>query len=265
MSDVLKEICARRYEDVIQKRKEHPISSLIADLKTHGPARPFADKLSEKKDNHKIGLIAEVKKASPSQGIIRPDLEPVEIAKSYESAGATCLSVLTEPHWFKGNDNYIAQIKNNVELPVLRKDFMLDPYQIIESRHIGADCILIIMAALSDAQALELSQAAREYGLDILVEVHNYAERDRVFNTGLPFDLFGINNRNLKTMDIDLETSINLSQDLPKDTLVVSESGLNTHDDLRMMIENDIYCFLIGTSLMRQDNIGCATRKILGA
>ncbi len=265
MADILKEICDRRREDVIKNRKERPIATLQNEIKSHSSPRPFADNLKAKAAAKEIGLIAEVKRASPSQGEIRPDISPIEVATAYENNGASCLSVLTEPHWFKGHDKYIAQIKQNVDLPILRKDFMIDPYQIVESRCIGADCILIIMAALSDMQAGELCAAAREYDMDILVEVHDFAERDRVFNAGLEFDLLGINNRNLKTMQIDLDTSIKLSKDLPGDTIVVCESGLNTHDDILRMNEHDIYCFLIGTSLMKQPDIALATRKILGA
>ena len=264
MSDILKEICAKRHDDVMEMRKNHPIAELQSQVKSLNSTRPFADTIRDKIKNKHPALIAEVKRASPSQGDIRHNFEPVDIAQAYEDAGASCLSVLTEPHWFKGDDAYIEQIKKEVTLPVLRKDFMVDPYQIVQSRCIGADCILIIMAALSNMQAAELCDAAREYDLDILVEVHDFDERDRVLNTGLPFDLLGINNRNLKTMDIDLETTIKLSRDLPPDIPVVCESGLNTHQDLQKMMDNGIYSFLIGTSLMRHVDPGIAARKILG-
>lgn len=265
MSDILKKICAKRLEDVKVLRKATPIAELQAHVKSLSEPRPFTQKLVDKIANKQIGLIAEVKRASPSQGDIRLNYDAVDIAQSYEDAGATCLSVLTEPHWFKGDDAYIEQIKRQVSLPVLRKDFMVDPYQIIQSRCIGADCILIIMAALSDMQASELCAAAREYNLNILVEVHDFEERDRVLNTGLEFDLLGINNRNLKTMDIDLNTSIKLSRDLPPGIAVVCESGLKTHTDLLKMMDHDIYAFLIGSSLMQHTDPGIAARKILGA
>ena len=265
MSNILKEISEKRADDVKAMRKDITIGELITLAKSSPAPRGFAKRIKECVKEKQTALIAEVKRASPSQGEIRHDFDALETAGKYQLAGATCLSVLTEPHWFKGHDEYVSNIRAHINLPVLRKDFMVDPYQIIQSREIGADCILLIMAALSDDQALELSAAAKEYDLDILVEVHDFAERDRVFNLNMPFDLFGINNRNLKTMQIDLDTTLKLSRDLPGDVTVVCESGINTVDDIQNMRDHDIYSFLVGTSLMKQHNIYKATQNLLGA
>ncbi|MGM0421682.1 MAG: indole-3-glycerol phosphate synthase TrpC [Pseudomonadota bacterium] len=260
--DILEQICAQRRDDVNRLRhiiSEDNLNDQIASL----PApRGFAAALKQKNADQDIGLIAEIKRASPSQGEIRADFDPVSCAMSYARAGASCLSVLTEPHWFKGRDQYIADIKSAVDLPVLRKDFIIDPYQVIESRAIGADCILVIMAALDDAAARDICQTARTYGLDILIEVHDASERDRALT--LDFDLLGINNRNLKTMAIDINTTLTLAADIPAGITVVSESGINSYQDICRMMEHDINCFLVGTSLMRQTDLETATRHLLG-
>ena len=262
MGNILQQICDKRREDVIKRKKAVTPQGLLRTIQNSALPRGFAHAITHKVQNHDIALIAEVKHASPSQGIIQTDFDPIQCATAYEKAGATCLSVLTEPHWFKGQDHYIEQIKSTTSLPVLRKDFMVDPYQIIESRALGADCVLIILAALDDHMALDMCQTAQDLGLSILVEVHDHAEQERAFH--LPFDMFGINNRNLKTMEINIETSISLAQHCPKETTIVSESGLNTHTDLQKMTQHGIYSFLVGTSLMRQSNLEQATRTLLG-
>tara|TARA_B100000686_G_scaffold353254_1_gene458140 strand:- start:1300 stop:2097 length:798 start_codon:yes stop_codon:yes gene_type:complete len=265
VADVLKEICDQRRLDVQVAKREKPISALQADIKAMPSPRGFAQALSEKVNNDQIGLIAEVKRASPSQGEIRKDFDPVACAKTYEMAGATCLSVLTEPNWFQGSPQDLENIRGTVTLPLLRKDFTIDPYQVVEARNLGADCILLIMAALSENQAMELAQTAREYDLDILVEVHNHEERDRALNSGMPFDLLGVNNRNLKTMDINIETTVKLTRDLPPGILSVCESGIQTTNDIRYIRKHGTHCFLIGTALMKQDDLYNATQTILNA
>jgi indole-3-glycerol phosphate synthase len=209
-----------------------------------------------------VGLIAEVKRASPSKGVIREKFNPVEIATAYAEAGASCISVLTDVPYFQGEDSYLVDVRSHVPLPVLRKDFMLEPYQIKESRALGADCILLIMAALSDVQAAELEQAALELGMDVLVEVHDEAECERALK--LKSTLLGVNNRNLKTLTVDLSTTEKLATMVPDNYTLVCESGIATHQEIERMNKAGAYCFLVGESLMREKDIAAATRKLLG-
>jgi Indole-3-glycerol phosphate synthase len=217
----------------------------------------LAGRIAQKRN----AVIAEVKKASPSKGVIRTDFDPVVIACAYAQAGATCLSVLTDEEYFQGSDEYIRQIRQAVALPILRKDFMLDPYQIIEARGMGADAILLILAMLSDAQAAELAATAREQGLAILPEVHNKEELERALL--LDTRLIGINNRNLHDFSISLETTIELLPDIPHDKTLITESGIHTPADIRRMNEADVYGFLVGESLMRQADPGEALKSLL--
>lgn len=262
MSDVLQKIIVDKTTHIAKKKQEKSVSDLQAECQAIEAPRGFCQKLRACQDQNKYGLIAEIKKASPSKGLIRADFNPEDLARQYQQGGATCLSVLTDIPYFQGDDSYIQTVRHKVDLPVLRKDFMIDPYQIFESRALGADCILIIMAALSDQQAQDLTGQAQELGMDVLVEVHNGEELQRAIPLGT--EMIGINNRNLKTLEIDLATTEILSKDVPEDRLLVAESGLYSHDDLLRMAKIGANTFLIGESLMRQENVTEATRQILG-
>jgi len=261
MSNVLDKIAEYKREFVADRKKIISENSLLksANINTRG----FKTALKKKITDKQTALIAELKKASPSKGLILEDFNPVEIATAYKAGGATCLSILTDEKYFQGCDEYIGHVKEAVDLPVLRKDFMLDTYQIIESRAIGADCILIIMAMLDDKLAADLTASAKELNMDVLVEVHDLPELDRALK--LDCELVGINNRNLKTMEIDLNTSVELSKHIPDDRIVICESGVENHSDITRMQDAEIYGFLVGTSLMKQPDIKLATEILLKA
>jgi molybdenum cofactor biosynthesis protein MoaC len=263
MRDVLAEICADKRAHVARMKAARAESALLAELSGVPPVRPFAAALERRLAEHRFGLIAEIKKASPSAGLIREDFDPGELARSYAMGGASCLSVLTDEPYFHGSDKDLAVARGAVRLPVLRKDFILDPYQVLESRWIGADCILLIMAALSDAEAAELTAAAADLGLDVLVEVHDGGELDRALR--VPARLIGINNRNLKTLETDLRTAEELAPEVPPDRIVVAESGIRRPEDLDRLAAAGARCFLVGESLMRERNVAAATRRLLGA
>jgi indole-3-glycerol phosphate synthase len=261
VSDVLAEICGRKREHIAARKRAMPEATLRKRLDNAPPVRGFATALAGCVANENYGLIAEIKKASPSKGLIRADFDPPALALAYEAGGATCLSVLTDEPYFQGSDDYLAAARRAVSLPVLRKDFIIDPYQVIESRALGADCILLIMACLDDGEARTLAADAAALGMDVLVEVHDRAELDRALR--LDARLIGINNRDLKTLKVDLKTAEALAPLVPKGRIAVGESGLNTPDDLDRLAAAGARCFLVGESLMREQDVAAATRKLL--
>lgn len=261
MPDKLEEICAATRAYLAQQKAARPFAVLDKEARHAPPPRGFAKALYTKVTAGCAGLIAEIKKASPSAGLIRPAFDPLTLAKAYEAGGAACLSVLTDAPYFQGCNEDLATARAACTLPVLRKDFMLDVWQVAEARAIGADCILLIMAALDNAEAAALHAAATAYGMDVLIETHNREELERAFL--LPTGLIGINNRNLKTLKTDTQTTVELAPFVPKDRLIVSESGLKTREDIHRMQAAGVHCFLIGESLLKQADVTHAAKDLL--
>lgn len=252
--DILKKIILRKSDEVTERQKKVPLEQLQNSIISASPCRGFVNAMEQKISSGQAGVIAEVKKASPSKGVIRGDFRPADIAQSYEQAGAACLSVLTDIDFFQGADAYLQQARAACNLPVIRKDFFIDPYQVFEARVLGADCILLIAACLTDELMEELNSLAQRLGMDVLIEVHDAEELKRA----LPLNsrLIGINNRDLRTFETSLETTIDLLQQIPDDRIVVTESGIHTPEDVKHMRHNGVNGFLVGEAFMRADDPG---------
>ena len=258
---VLEKILARKAEEIAARRAVVSLAELEQQAAAADPARGFAKALIEQARKKQPAVIAEIKKASPSKGVIRENFLPAEIAKSYQSGGATCLSVLTDIDFFQGSDQYLRDARAACNLPVIRKDFMIDPYQIVEARALGADCVLLIVSALDDVQMAELAAVAKGVGLDVLVEVHDGDELDRALKT-LDTPLVGINNRNLHTFNVSLETTLDLLPRVPRDRLVITESGILNRADVELMEISDVYAFLVGEAFMRAEHPGTELQRL---
>jgi len=260
--DILKKIIARKHEEIAERSAKVSIDDLKQQIESASPVRPFVGSMEEKIASGRAAVISEIKKASPSKGVLREDFNPAEIARSYAANGAACLSVLTDRDYFQGHEDYLVQAREACDLPVIRKDFIIDPYQVYEARAIGADCILLIVSALDDQQMGSLMDLAHELGMDVLVEVHDREELDRA----LKFDtrLVGINNRNLRTFEVSLNTTLELLDVIPDDRIVVTESGILSPHDVKLMREHDVHAFLVGEAFMRADDPGAELAALFG-
>lgn len=258
---VLEKILARKAEEVAERRARVSLAELEAQTKSADAPRGFAKALIAQAKLKQPAVIAEVKKASPSKGVIREHFVPAEIAVSYEKGGATCLSVLTDIDYFQGSDLFLQQARAACKLPVIRKDFMVDPYQIVEARALGADCVLLIVSALDDVKMAELAAVAKSVGLDVLVEVHDGDELERALKT-LDTPLVGVNNRNLHTFEVSLETTLDLLPRIPRDRLVITESGIVNRADVELMEISGVYSFLVGETFMRAEKPGAELQRL---
>ena len=260
MSDILEKIISVKHREIEESRAAVSFSELERQCSNLPSTRDFVQALRSRVENSQPAVIAEIKKASPSKGVIREDFDPVQIARSYEQSGAACLSVLTDRDFFQGAPEYLTQVKAETTIPVIRKDFIIDPYQVYEARAMGADCILLIVAALETAQMRELERIARGIDVAVLVEVHSREELESALELETP--LIGINNRNLRTFDTDIRTSLMVAEQIPSERVVITESGINTREDVALMVENSIYAFLVGESMMRKPDPGAALKDL---
>ncbi len=260
---ILKRIVARKKEEVAERKAQLPLSQIKEKLSEASPARGFVRSIQSKLDAGLPAVIAEVKKASPSKGVIRENFIPADIAQSYAAGGAACLSVLTDIDFFQGADQYLVDARNACELPVIRKDFIVDEYQVYESRMLGADCILLIAACLTLEEMQQFCDQAREIGLDVLVEVHNEAELHQALTLNTP--LLGINNRDLHSFNVSLDTTIGLLDQIPDDKIIVTESGIHTREDVALMRQHQVNTFLVGESFMRADDPGAKLKELFFA
>ncbi len=262
LPDVLQRILARKREEVAERSAGRDCRTLCVEMEQAPPLRGFVRAIEQRLEAGRPAVIAEVKKASPSKGLLRADFDPADIARRYQAGGAACLSVLTDVDFFQGSDDYLRAARAACELPVLRKDFVIDPYQVYEARLLGADCILLIAAALSDDQLAELTGLATQVGLDVLVEVHSAEELERVLPLGLR--LLGINNRDLRSFEVRLETTLDLLERVPPQCIVVTESGIHTRADVQRMRAAGVEAFLVGEAFMRAPDPGRALQELFG-
>ena len=260
--DILQKILRRKTEEITERSRRVSIETLRQQAALAPPVRPFVGAIRAKIAAGAAAVVAGVKKASPSKGVLRADFRPAEIAASYERGAAACLSILTDADFFQGSEEYLRAARAACTLPVIRKDFIVAPYQVVEARAIGADCILLIVAALDDARLAELAALAADHGMDVLVEVHDAAELQRALR--LPVALIGINNRNLRTFETTLQTTLDLLPQIPADRIVVTESGIHTRDDVALMRRNGVHAFLVGEAFMRAADPGGKLREVFG-
>lgn len=258
--DILKKIVARKWEEIAERRAKVPVDELRARLADADAPRGFAAAIEARIAAGQAGVIAEIKKASPSKGVLREDFRPAEIARSYAANGAACLSVLTDVDFFQGGDAYLQEARAACALPVIRKDFIVDPYQVYEARAMSADCILLIVACLEDGQMRELNDLAHELGMDVLIEVHDAGELERALR--VENRMVGINNRNLRTFEVSLDTTLGLLDRIPADRLVVTESGIHSPADVRLMRDHDVHAFLVGEAFMRAADPGARLAEL---
>ena len=252
--DILRKILDRKQQEIAERSARTPIDDMRVLAGDADPVRGFIASIERKIEDGQAGVIAEIKKASPSKGVLRESFDPASIAVSYAANGAACLSVLTDADFFQGNEEYLQQARAACQLPVIRKDFIVDPYQVVEARAINADCILLIVSALGDAQMNELLSLSHELGMDVLIEVHDEAEMTRALATDAR--LIGINNRNLRTFDTTLDTTLNMLDMVPDDRLLVTESGIHAPEDVALMRDNNVHAFLVGEAFMRAEDPG---------
>jgi indole-3-glycerol phosphate synthase len=259
---ILKKILDRKVEEVAKRSPYKSLKDHEQEFDRYEAPRGYLNAIETKIEQGKAAVIAEIKKASPSKGVLRDPFVPEEIAESYQKAGAACLSVLTDADFFQGHEDYLINVRNTVDIPVIRKDFLIDPYQIAEARAIGADCVLLIVSALDDAQLADLHAQALEYGMDVLIEVHDAQEMESALR--IDNKLIGVNNRNLHTFDVSLQTTLDLQSMVKDDRILVTESGILVPEDVELMRKNDIHTFLVGEAFMRADNPGERLTELFG-